>query len=149
MNRWAARTRRFATSGFTLIEVMIVVAIIAILSAIALPSYRDYVLRGQLTDARTQLSSLRARMEQFYQDNRNYGPAGGACGIVPQNTNYFAYTCALGTTNQAYLLTATGTGSTAGFSYTVNHQGTLSSTASAAWGGATQSCWIARKGEPC
>jgi type IV pilus assembly protein PilE len=145
----AARTRRLAARGFTLIEVMIVVAIVAILSAIALPAYRDYVLRGQLTDARNQLSSLGARMEQFYQDNRNYGPAGGACGITPQNTNYFAYTCALGATNQTYLLTATGAGSTTGFTYTVNQQGVQSSTASAAWGGATQNCWIARRGETC
>jgi type IV pilus assembly protein PilE len=147
MNRMAARTRRWDAKGFTLIEVMIVVAIVAILSAIALPAYRDYVLRGQLSDGRNQLSGWAARMEQFYQDNRNYGVSGAACGVVIGNTKYFNYSCT--NTGQAYALTATGTGSTTGFSYTLNQISTQGSTVAAAWGGTTHSCWITRKGEAC
>jgi type IV pilus assembly protein PilE len=147
MNRRDAETRRWAAKGFTLIEVMIVVAIIAILSAIALPAYRDYVLRGQLSDARNQLSGWAARMEQFYQDNRNYGASGAACGVVIGNTTYFTYSCT--NTGQAYALTATGTGSTTGFTYTVNQGSVRSSTMSAAWGGTTHACWITRRGEAC
>ena len=63
--------------GFTLIEAMITVALVAILAAVALPSYRDYVIRGRLVDATNALSSTRARMEQFYQDKRTY--VGGPC----------------------------------------------------------------------
>jgi type IV pilus assembly protein PilE len=137
----------FSARGFTLIEVMIVVAIVAILSAIALPAYRDYILRGQLSDARNQLSSWAAQMEQFYQDNRNYGTSGGACGITNANTTYFAYSCT--NTGQAYVLTATGTGGTAGFSFTIDQISVRSSTLSAAWGGTTHACWITRKGETC
>jgi type IV pilus assembly protein PilE len=150
MNGWMLRTaalRKQRARGFTLIELMIVVAVVAILSAIALPAYRDYVLRGQLTDARSQLSVWAARMEQFYQDNRNYGASGGACGATVQNTQYFTYSCA--NTGQAFTLTATGTGSTAGFSYTINQTSARTSTASAAWGGSTYTCWIARRGEAC
>ena len=54
LNRRARQVR-----GFTLIEVMIAVAIIGILSAVAYPSYRDYITRGQLTDATTGLSTVR------------------------------------------------------------------------------------------
>ncbi len=133
--------------GFTLIELMIVVAIVAILSAIALPAYRDYVLRGQLSDARSQLATWAARMEQFYQDNRNYGASGGACGITIANSTLFAFTCT--NTGQAYALLATGTGSTAGFSFTINELSTRSSTVSSAWGGTTHGCWVTRRGEAC
>ena len=64
----APRLRR----GFTLIEVVIVVSIIAILSAVAYPSYRDYLRRGQLADATNGLSVMRAQMERHFQDNRSY-----------------------------------------------------------------------------
>ena len=50
--------------GFTLIEVMVTVAIVGILSMIAYPSYRDYVLRGHLVDATNGLSTVRAQMER-------------------------------------------------------------------------------------
>jgi len=70
-------------SGFTLIELMVVVAIVAILAAVALPAYNDYVTRSKLTDAVTGLSDFRVRMEQFYQDNRRYDGGGlGGCGAA-------------------------------------------------------------------
>lgn len=53
-------------AGFTLLELMIVVVIIAILSAIAIPSYRQYVLRGHRTDATRALQDLAAREENYY-----------------------------------------------------------------------------------
>src|SRR6195952_463946 len=64
--------RRHSGRGFTLIEVMITVAIVAILAAVALPSYRDYILRGQLVDATNLLAAGRANMERYFQDNRTY-----------------------------------------------------------------------------
>ncbi|HZF85333.1 MAG TPA: prepilin-type N-terminal cleavage/methylation domain-containing protein, partial [Burkholderiaceae bacterium] len=56
--------------GFTLIEVMVVVAVIGILAAIAYPSYRDYVLRGQIAEGTAGLMSLQADMERHYQNHR-------------------------------------------------------------------------------
>ena len=63
-------------SGFTLIEVMIVVAIVAILASIAIPAYTDYILRSKITAATSALGSQQVKMEQFFQDRRTYV---GAC----------------------------------------------------------------------
>ncbi len=59
-------------SGFTLIEMMITVAIVAILASVALPSYSEYVLRSKTEEATSGLAELRVRMEQYFQDNRKY-----------------------------------------------------------------------------
>lgn len=58
--------------GMTLIELMIVVAIIAIIASIAIPSYRNYVIRSQRTDATTALLRLAAAQEKFYLQNNTY-----------------------------------------------------------------------------
>jgi type IV pilus assembly protein PilE len=155
MNGWifkAGALHRQRARGFTLIELMIVVAIVAILAAVALPSYRDYVLRGQLTDARTFLSTTAARMEQFYQDNRSYANAGGACGAAMPTTNdtpHFTFACALSSANQAYTLTATGAGSTASFVFTINQQGNRATTGVPTGWAASATCWVTRKGGAC
>jgi prepilin-type N-terminal cleavage/methylation domain-containing protein len=66
------RMRHARSKGFTLLELMIVVAIVAILTTIAYPNYRDYVIRGQLVDATQGLAAVRANMERYFQDNRSY-----------------------------------------------------------------------------
>ena len=152
-----AYSRRNST-GFTLIEVMIVVAIVGILAAIAIPSYRDYVRRGQLTDATSTLSSLRVQMEQFYQDNRTYAGAGcsGACGVVCPNTRYFGYTCTLNTTalapaGQSYTLFAPGLagGLTTGFTYTITETNTQATPAVPLGWTTSANCWVTRRGGLC
>ena len=59
-------------AGFTLIEVMITVAVVAILAAVAMPQYFDYVTRSRLVEAKTNLVDMRTRLEQFFLDNRAY-----------------------------------------------------------------------------
>ena len=73
----AAPGRRARASGFTLIEIMIVVAIVGILAAIAYPSYSEYVQRSRIMDATSGLNDVRTRMEQYFQDNRTYANANG------------------------------------------------------------------------
>ncbi len=67
-----ARSRHALAAGFTLIEVMIVVAIISILAAIALPSYTSYIARANRADARTQLMQVGQFMQRFYGANDRY-----------------------------------------------------------------------------
>ena len=113
MKRSTSSASRFA--GFTLIEVMITVAVIAILAAVALPNYIEYVTRSKLVEAKTNLSDMRTRLEQYFLDNRKYPGtcAAYASGPAPANTIYlpasvknFAITCAL--TDTTYVVTATG-----------------------------------------
>ena len=60
--------------GFTLIEVMIVVAIIAILAAIALPSYNSYLRKGRRADAQAFITDVSSRQQQYLLDARGYAP---------------------------------------------------------------------------
>src|SRR3954471_12224948 len=112
--------------GFTLLELMVTLAIISILAAIAIPSYSEYVRRSRITEAFATLSGMRVKMEQYFQDNRTYLLACGAPPSVaplPPPTQNFTYTCpALGANN--YTLRATGIVGTTmeGFSYTVDDQ---------------------------
>jgi type IV pilus assembly protein PilE len=149
-------------AGFTLIELMIAVAVIGILAGVALPAYQDYVRRSSLQPAFAELSDLRVKLEQFYQNNRNYGDttAGRGCGhdgtTARINFNIggsFAYTCVLSVgggavTNQAYTLTATGnTGSAAaGHTYTLDSNN-VRRTTKFKNATATKTCWLSRGNE--
>ncbi|HEX4333673.1 MAG TPA: type IV pilin protein [Usitatibacter sp.] len=147
--------------GFTLIEVMIVVVIVAILAAIAIPNYRDYITRGRIVEATGGLGDARNKMEQFFQDNRTY-PTGcqisptapGATEVQLQALQNFTLSCGtLAATT--YVVTATGVGPMVGFTYTLDQNGTRTSafTGSGASAGYTaaspNSCWVIRKGGLC
>ena len=81
-------TARPIPRGFTLIEVMITVAVVAILAAVALPQYRDYVTRGRIPEATSRLATLQVQAEQYFQDNRTYVGA-PACATDSATSKYF------------------------------------------------------------
>ena len=74
--------------GFTLIELMIVVAIIGILAAIAIPAYQDYTVRSKLTEALTVGSGAKASVSEYYISQGSMPPDENAAGIDPTGTNY-------------------------------------------------------------
>jgi type IV pilus assembly protein PilE len=160
----AARTRPSAsrsTRGFTLIEVLITVAIVSILVAVALPSYTDYVTRSKIIEATSSLSDMRVRLEQQFLDARQYptscvapaaGPAPAGKIYLPAASRFFTVTCAL--TATTYTVTATGNAAQAmgGFVYTidqVNNRRTTGLPSGWSGAGASSTCWISRKNGDC
>jgi type IV pilus assembly protein PilE len=151
--------RRRPAAGFTLIELMIVVAIVAILAAIAYPSYRDYILRGHLTDATTGLAAMRADMERYYQDNRTYADISASvkapCDASPSVTvGDFTFTCHGEQDAQVFTVRATGSGLTSGFIYSIDSQNNRHTDTVPA-GSGYNACttvpdgWMIRRGQTC
>lgn len=131
--------------GFTLIEMMVTVAIIGILSAIAIPAYSAYVLRARTTEAFTVLGGLQPVAEQWWSNNRTFSTL-----PVPTATPNFTY--AVTGTDSSYVATATGVSKMAGLNYTIDQSGNRATTAvPSAWTGWTTSttCWVDRKGGLC
>jgi type IV pilus assembly protein PilE len=140
---------------------MVVVAIIAILAAIALPNYTDYVTRGRIVEATAGLGDARNKMEQYFQDNRTYPTAcqiaptaAGATEVQLQALQRFTLACS-NLAAATYTVTATGTGPMVGFSYTVDQNNVHTSAftgsgASAGYSAASpNTCWVIRKGGLC
>lgn len=136
--------------GVTLIELMIVIIVVAILASIAVPSYRQYVLRTHRTEAKTALLNLAAAQEKFYLQNNTYAadsalstapPAGLGLSSTTENGWYaIAITAASAT---AFSATATATGAQTADSdcatLTLTGLGVKSATKSG--GGASTVCW--------
>lgn len=146
------------TEGFTLIELMITVAIVAILAAIAYPSYQDQVSSSRRSDAQGALSSFALAMERHFTSNNTYLGAAGTQ-AVPANsgapwifasqapldgaTKYYNLTIKAGATQSSYTLVATPIGAQVGDGVME-----LDSTGAKRWDrdnsggfGAGESCW--------
>ena len=138
-------------AGFTLVELMIVVAIVAILAAVAVPQYKDYVVRSKIPDATSRLATLQVQLEQYYQDNRKYDTSTICTTADSSSSKYYTFSCASSDAT-GYVLQAVGKGSMAAFTYKVDQANTKSTTvgtgAPSGWTGST-SCWITNKGGIC
>jgi type IV pilus assembly protein PilE len=152
LNSRSALSRR---AGFTLLEVMITVAIVGILAMVALPSYQEYIQRSKIIDATSKLGDFRTQMEKWFLDNRTYQTvpaAGTACGIAdptPGSSDAFAITCTASATT--YLVVATGRpalGMSSSFTYQIDQANQRQSAGPSGWAGSA-TCWAVRKNGDC
>jgi type IV pilus assembly protein PilE len=106
--------------------------------------------RGKITDALSALADYRVKMEQYFQDNRNYGTASASCPVTVSSSQYFTYSCLVGSATPSVSYTATATsiagqlGTSAGdYTYTIDQ---LNAKSTGKFKGATvsKSCWLIR-----
>ncbi len=140
--------------GFTLIEVMITVAIIGILTMVAYPSYRDHLVRGQLVEASNGLATVRAQMERHFQDNRSYATVGAfttpcAAAVATRTFGAFVVSCAVAPTDTTFTLQAVGSGPGSGFTYTITQQDVRATTAAPSGWNTCATGWMTKKGQSC
>ena len=94
------------SKGFTLVELMVVVAIIGILAAIALPAYQSYVTKSRRSDAITALNALQLLEEKYRANNLAYGTLAQIGGNAASDNGYYSISVS-NTTGTGYTLTAT------------------------------------------
>lgn len=131
-------SRRLRERGFSLIELMVAVAVVALLAAIATPTYRNYIRRGAVEEATSQLSTGQVALEQYFLDNRTY--VGGPC---PAATTNFTFACTRAAAT--YTITATGRNAVSDFVYTLDQADAR--TTAGPWG--SGNCWVVRSGDSC
>lgn len=139
------------TRGFTLIELVITVAILALIAAIAIPSYRQYVLRSHRVEATTALMAIAAAQEKFYLQNDTYTtnltdapPAGlgiadydaGTAGVQTEN-GWYTISIDNGANDETYTARAAARGDqavdTTCAAFSLNATGARTSTNTKCW----------------
>ncbi|HYL71006.1 MAG TPA: type IV pilin protein [Candidatus Dormibacteraeota bacterium] len=139
--------------GFTIIELMITVVIVAILAAVAIPSYTEYVLRSKIQEATSALLSMRTKLEQYFQDNRTFvgACAAGTVAPLPSGLKYFTVTCPTLTSTQ-YTIQATGIAGSdmASAIFTIDQANNrITAGVPTGWTTPATNCWVMRKNGTC
>jgi type IV pilus assembly protein PilE len=136
---------RVRMKGVTLIELMIVIVVVAILASIAVPSYRQYVLRSHRVEAKTALLNLAAAQEKFYLENNTYAtnaelataPPDGLGLAATTENSWYTIAIANGADATTFSATATATGTqtadTDCATFTLTAQGVRTATSAVCW----------------
>ncbi len=151
MPRQRASRLTIHQAAFSLLELMIVVAIIGIIVAVALPNYSDHVTRSKITEATSQLGVKQTVMEQYFQDNRTY-VAAPACTADTTTSKNFDFTCpAEQLSASGFQILATGKDSMLGFSFAITNTGAKSTvTVPSGWSlPSPNNCWVQKRSGSC
>jgi type IV pilus assembly protein PilE len=137
--------------GFTLIEVMIAMAIVAILAAVAVPLYNRYVVEALLPDAFNSLTTLAQNLESFKEDNSTYVGAcqAGTNAPLPTSSNWTFSCPTLSATG--YVVQANGVAGSqvAGFSFTLDSSGNEVTLSTPSGWTNPGSCWVRSPSGSC
>ena len=141
-------------SGFSLIEILVVVAIIGILTSIAVPAYGGYVTRSRLVEAFSGLSSAQTSAEEYWSNNHTYVgfdtvDASHPRRLPPDSSNFTFTVDDATVSDSAITIKATGHNTVNGFVFSIDQGGTRATLSAASGYGTSPSCWIDRKGGQC
>ena len=139
-------------NGFTLIELMIVLAIVAILATIAYPSYQQQILKGHRADAKSAVLEVAAREEKYFATHNKYSNIAGELNytsipfdVISSGQKVYSLGVTINTTGApAYTITATPSGSQAVdvcYAYVINNFGVQSNMTAGGIINNTAGCW--------
>lgn len=133
-----SRIRKKA-KGFTLIELMIVVAIIGILAAIAIPNFMNYQCKAKQSEAKSNLGNIRTAQEAYYAEHDEYSNSTAAIGFSTKGSTIYTYAITTNGTGASASFTAGATATTGGKVkddiWTINNLGNLVNVTSTKCGG--------------
>lgn len=136
-------------NGFTLIEIMIAVAIIGILTTVSLPIFKNYRERAVISEGLSFMKRAEQIINQYYQDNRTFGAAGSSNNVCSTNKMLTitrdlpdyrgGINCNVTNSGNSISITAR---SSSGWTFSLDEQGNKSMTSTAQGYGSPPNCWI-------